>query len=132
MRHAVSAGLAYGAIAFAAGFALGTVRVLWVAPNFGPIAATLLELPLMLAISWFLVASLIAWSRLDAATAPRVIMGLAGLVLLLALETGVGLLLFGRSLADQLAEYWTAPAQIGLLAQLVFAAIPWLQGRLDR
>ncbi len=39
---------------FAAGFVLGTIRVLWLAPQTGHLVATLIELPVMLAISCWL------------------------------------------------------------------------------
>jgi len=43
-------GLAYFALVFGAGFALGAVRLLWVAPRLGARAAELIEMPLMLAV----------------------------------------------------------------------------------
>ena len=54
MSAAVRAGIAYFAAAFAAGFALGTVRVLLVEPVFGELPAILAETPLMLAVSFVL------------------------------------------------------------------------------
>lgn len=47
----VKAGALYFSVVFGAGVALGTLRVLWVAPRFGARAAELMELPVMLAIS---------------------------------------------------------------------------------
>ncbi|MXO70782.1 hypothetical protein [Alteraurantiacibacter buctensis] len=38
---------------FALGFTLGTVRTLWLEPALGPLAAVALELPVMLAASWW-------------------------------------------------------------------------------
>lgn len=43
---------AYVAIVFAVGFALGTVRVMLLAPRIGEVAAVACELPLMLAAPW--------------------------------------------------------------------------------
>lgn len=46
------AGLAYFTLVFAAGFALGTARVLVLLPGVGETTAVLLELPLILTVSW--------------------------------------------------------------------------------
>jgi len=46
-----SAGALYFAIVFAAGFALGTVRVLWLVPRLGERMAELAEMPFMLAVT---------------------------------------------------------------------------------
>lgn len=50
---AIKAGAIYFAAAFALGFVLGTIRVLWLAPHVGETAAVLAEQPVMLTVSWF-------------------------------------------------------------------------------
>ena len=50
--RAVRAGLAYFAVVFAIGFALGTLRILMLIPQFGELASVLAALPLMLFTSW--------------------------------------------------------------------------------
>ena len=52
LTRAAWAGLAYFGIVFATGFALGTLRVLAVTPRLGENAAVLLELPIILTLSW--------------------------------------------------------------------------------
>lgn len=52
MMRAALAGLAYFTLVFAAGFGLGTLRVLALAPILGEGGAVLLELPIILAIAW--------------------------------------------------------------------------------
>jgi hypothetical protein len=50
---AFKAGLAYFVVAFGFGFLLGTFRMLVIVPAVGEISAVMLEMPIMLAISWF-------------------------------------------------------------------------------
>lgn len=121
------AGLLYFAIAFAAGFVLGTLRVLVLAQHLGEFPATLLELPLMLALGWFLAGRLVR--RLERPTpARRFAMGVLALALLLAAEAALGILGFGRSLAGHLAAYAEAPKAAGLAAQGLYALLPLLRG----
>jgi hypothetical protein len=46
--HALKAGAAYFALVFGTGFALGTIRTLWIVPRLGIRTAELLEAPFML------------------------------------------------------------------------------------
>jgi hypothetical protein len=45
-----TAGALYFALAFGAGFVLGTIRVLWVVPRVGERTAELMETPIMLVV----------------------------------------------------------------------------------
>ena len=53
MTQTIKAATAYFAIVFGIGFVLGTARVLVIIPRIGELAAVLLEVPVMLATSWF-------------------------------------------------------------------------------
>jgi hypothetical protein len=114
----------YVAAVFAAGFVLGTVRTLWIAPALGPTAAVALEAPAMLAVSW------LAWRwvrRADPAPqtlADRVAVGALAFAVLMLAETVLAVTLFHRTLAEHLASFATLAGAIGLAAQLGFAAIP--------
>lgn len=124
IRRGAAAGALYGAAVFGLGFVLGTVRVLWLVPRLGELAATLVELPVMLAASWWLCGRLIRRFSLPPAPVPRLAMGMTALALLLGAEAGLGLTLMGRSMVEQLAA-WTAPAAlIGLGGQLLFGLMP--------
>ena len=48
-----SAAVIYFGFVFAAGFVLGAVRVTQLTPSIGSIPATVIELPIMLAVSWW-------------------------------------------------------------------------------
>ncbi len=124
MRTAATAGLAYVAIAFAAGFALGVLRVTFIAPRLGETAAVLTELPIMLAVSWLACRWIIARFSVPATLAARATMSGLALTLLLAAETILGTLGLGRTLSDHLASYQNLPERLGLAAQILFGLFP--------
>jgi len=132
MIQALRAGAAYVAVVFLAGFVLGTVRVLVVAPRLGAIVAVFIEAPVILAVSWAVCRGCVARFRVAPARGPRLMMGGSAFVLLMALEAALSVLAFGRSLADHLGAYVTAPGALGLAAQFGFAVIPLIQLRLPR
>lgn len=129
MMAALKAGLSYFGVAFALGFLLGAIRTLLIVPLTGELAAVALELPLMLAASW--IACGWALRRHDVArdTKPRLIMGVAALVLLMGAELLISVLIAGRSPAEHLALYRTAPVLLGLCGQLAYAAFPLIRRR---
>jgi hypothetical protein len=100
---ALKAGIAYVLTVFAVGFALGAIRVTFIAPATGPLAAVLLELPLMLTASWFAARWLTDAMHVPETLAARVMMGSIAFVLLMIIETLFGLA-FGRSFASQLSD----------------------------
>jgi hypothetical protein len=124
MGRAVAAGGLYFAFVFAAGFALGTLRVLVLAPALGDTGAVALELPLMLAISWLACGVVLRRLAVPATVATRLVMGGFAFALLIGAETALGVLGFGRTLGEQIATWRALPAQLGLVAQLAFALFP--------
>lgn len=126
----VGGGLAYFAVVFAAGFVLGTMRVLVLAPRLGETLATSAELPVMLAISWWAAGVVVRRLGVPATSAARVGMGALAFALLLGAEWLLGTLAFGRTASEILAGYGSAAGAAGLAAQTVFAAIPELRRRL--
>lgn len=130
MRAAVLAAAAYFAIAFAAGFVLGAVRVLALAPSIGELAATACELPLMLAVSWFAASFTARRLGVSDAAPDRLIMGGLAFFLLIGAEVVLASVAFDRTISMQVAA-WKQPAgALGLLGQVAFAAIPFVQARL--
>jgi hypothetical protein len=79
--RALKAGLVYFTLVFAAGFALGTVRVLFLVPAVGETVAVLTELPVMLTIacrltiSWIACRFVVARLRVPAVLSDRIVMG---------------------------------------------------------
>lgn len=128
--RAAAAGAVYFLVLFAAGFVLGALRVLLVAPRLGEIAAVLLELPLMLAASWAVCGFLTRRVAVAADFTQRAIMGLTGFALLMLAEIALGLFGIGRTLEMQLAALAAPAGMIGLAGQIGFGAIPLLQARL--
>ena len=124
MRAAVVAGVAYFAIVFSIGFALGTARTLLIAPRLGEVGAVLLETPAMLAASWICARWSVRRFRAPPAVGTRAVMGAVAFGLLMAAELGVSVLAFGRSPSEHFALYRTPAGAIGLGAQLVFGLIP--------
>lgn len=132
MKRTLTAGVAYFALVFAVGFALGTLRVLLAVPLIGETAAVVAELPIMLAISWLTNAALVRRLDVPPHLGARASMGLIALALLLAAEAAVSVLGFGRSLVEHVTAYRSPGAALGLAAQLLFAAFPCVQLATDR
>lgn len=124
---AARAGAAYFAPVFAAGFALGALRVLVLAPALGETAAVLVELPVMLALSWRAAGWAAARCGAPGRVGPRLVMGGVAFVLLMAAEFALWRAMADGGAGDFLGRYAAPHALLGLLGQLGFAAIPALR-----
>lgn len=123
MMTALNLGLRYFAGVFAAGFLLGSIRSVWLAPAIGDLAAVAAELPLMIGVSWWWCRRLLA--RQTLATAARAVMGGAAFTLLMLAEFGLSLA-FGGTAAQHLAGLLAPAGLLGLAGQLLFGALPLL------
>lgn len=130
MAKAVKAGLAYFALIFLLGTILGTARILLLEPRLGAAGSVLLELPLMLAVSWLVCGALIRWIEVPPAIAERLVMGGLAFLLLLAAELALSLYSVGGSVERHFAAYRQAAPLLGLLGQIAFASFPLLRSRL--
>ena len=118
----------YVAIVFAFGFGLGAVRTLFVTPVTGELVAVLIELPVILVLSWIVAARIFPGRGLTPSQGIET--GLTGFMLLQMAES----LLFGAfgpyRYLDNVLYYLgdLSPARLaGLVGQILFAAIPFIQ-----
>ncbi len=124
----LKAAATYWAIVFTVGFALGTVRVLWVIPRIGLVPATLLELPLILTASWFAAGWLVRRFGITRA-GEALTVGAVAFAILMAAECALAGVLSGQSPAQWLAGLGQPHALLGLAGQVVFALLPWWRVR---
>ena len=127
MGSALRAGVVYFLAVFAAGFVLGVLRTLFVAPRIGVLAAVAVELPIVLAVGWWVSARLQRGSSRTSRDA--VLMGGTAFVLLMLAEVSLSIALFGRTFAEHLSLYVDADHQLGLAGQIACALIPMVQVR---
>ena len=126
MRSVLLPAIVYTLAVFAVGFALGTVRVLAAAPLIGEGAAVLIELPIMLTVSFFFARWSVRRWQVPAFLAPRLLMGFLAFAILMGLEAWVSIALMDRSLSEHLSYYLDPETWLGLGGQVVFAAMPAL------
>lgn len=131
MRAAV-AGILYFALVFAAGAVLGVVRRLAVEAGLDMTAAVLIELPVMLALSWWTCRWLLSRLAVPGDMTSRLVMGWLAFVLLMAAELALTLVALGGTFASHLAAYRAPAALVGLAGQLAFALIPLAARRSSR
>lgn len=125
-----AAAVLYFAVVFAVGFVLGTVRVLLVVPVLGERPAELIELPVMIAASYFAAGWVLRRSSRVLSFAGAALAGVLALALLVATELTLVLLLRGITLSRYLAERDRVAGIAYLAALLIFGALPgWLAHR---
>ena len=117
--------LVYFAIAFGAGFVLGTIRVGLLVPRFGERTAELAEAPLMLAVTVLAARFVVRrFPALDRRS--HLWSGVVALALMLAIEFSVVLSLRGLSLAEYAASRDPIAGAVYVALLAVFALMPWL------
>ena len=124
MSDTIKAGIIFSILVFLVGSLLGTIRELYLVPRYGPDMAVLIELPVILAISWNACGIVLRHVPVPAKIGPRLIMGMVALGLLLLAEIALATIGFGQSMATILTQYATPPGAIGLAGQVAFGLIP--------
>ena len=102
--RALRPGLLYFLAVFLAGFALGALRVLWLAPALGARAAELLEMPVMLAIAFAAAAWIVRRFAVEPSLRARLGMGALAATLMLVAEFALIVPLTGMSPGQYLAK----------------------------
>ena len=118
----LKAGSAYFASMLAVGFLFGTVRVMLGEPLIGKMLAVLAELPVMIAISYWVAGRLVDHFRLPRG-APRVIMGGSAFLLLQMAVVALSSL-FGVPPYAYLLAILTPEGLLGMAGQILFAILP--------
>jgi hypothetical protein len=127
LSAAAKAGAAYFAIAFAIAFVLGALRVLFVAPRASELGAVLIEVPIMLTVSWLVCGWILRKIDVPGSIGTRLMMGVVAFALLMAAEFALGVYGFGRPAGEILASFAELPVQLGLAGQVGFALMPVLR-----
>ena len=126
-RAASWAGLAYTLGVFVFAFAVGTIRVTLVAPRLGTLLAVLLEAPIVLAVSWRVSLWCVRRFNVSRDSRARILMGAVAFLALMLLELGFSVFAFGETVDHYFAKYVSTPGVIGLVMQVCFATLPWVQ-----
>jgi hypothetical protein len=123
--------LAYATPVFLAGCAIGTFRLVFVAPRVGGTWAVIMELPVILGISWY--ASRLSCRLFPARNfADTRLIGAFAFLLLMSAEWALDVAVFRRSPVEHVALYLTVAGALGLTGQLMFAMLPLLQLKLRK
>jgi hypothetical protein len=125
----LKAGVIYFALVFAAGFVLGTIRVLWIVPRLGTRTAELIETPIMFVVTVLAARWIARRFSLRATPATRLAVGIVALAFLLATEFTVVLWIRGLTISKYFAsrDPVSGTVYFGMLA--VFAIMPFLVDR---
>ncbi len=123
MRSIAAASFVYFALVFAVGFVFGVVRVVWLLPALGERHAELIELPLMLIVSF--VAAGFAVKRYRIATLrSALLVGALALIWLLAAEFAFVLGLRGLTIEQYVAARDPVAGLAYAAALVVFGVLP--------
>jgi len=121
----MNAGLTYGALAFAAGGVLGTLREVLLAPAIGAPGAAMAEAAAMAVLLWLAARWVVARLPAPALRARAIVAGVA-LAVVLACDLGFGLLLDASGLAARRAPRDLPVQLVGLALLGWLLAMPFV------
>jgi hypothetical protein len=122
----VRAGLLYFALTFGAGFVLGPLRILFLVPRMGARVAELVELPVMIGISWLAARWVTGRLAVPPRPAPRLAMGAIAGAMLLTAEIALVLPLRGLTLDEYFATRDPVAGAAYYAAVLLLVLMPLL------
>lgn len=120
-------GLFYFTAVFTIAFAMGVARALWIAPRLGSTAAVLLEVPILVVVSWIAARRLLRYK--DFTLSQRAASGAIAFTLTLASEAAFASILRAQGVSAWAAAILTPPGLVGLAGQLIFGAMPMFVSR---
>ena len=122
-------GLLYFMLVFGAGFVLGPIRILLVAPKVGNRAAELLECPVMILITFVAARWIVVRFGVSKSMPVRLGIGVFALVLLIGAEIAVGMALRGMSLSEVIMNRDPVSGSAYFLSLVLFGLMPALVER---
>jgi hypothetical protein len=133
IRRPVLAGMTYFAVVFGVAFCFGAIRGTLLVPRVGELATVLIELPLILSVSW----KSVGWSVWKFDIPPRlidrVIMGAVAFLLLMVAELTLSVVAFDKTASDFVQAMVSSTSQlIGLMGQVLYGLFPIIEGRIHR
>ena len=130
--QSIKAGLAYFALVFGAGFALGALRVSFLVPRFGERISELSEMPLMFAVIVAAARFVMRRFTVPSSIPAHLGIGLLALGLLLAAEFLLAVVSQDQSLADYVASRDPVSGSVYLAMLVLFALAPAFIGKTGR
>jgi len=115
----------YFALVFGAGFALGTIRVLWLVPAVGTRTAELLEMPIMLIVVILSARWMTQQFQVPPTASSRLGMGGMALAMILALDFTVILWIRGMSFREYIEAFDPVAGTAYFVMLGLFALMPW-------
>jgi hypothetical protein len=125
----LKAGILYFALVFGAGFALGTIRILWVVPRFGTRVAELMETSIMFVVTILAARWVVRRLAVPLKALSRLGMGCVALGLMLVAEFTLVLWLWGLSISEYLATRDPVSGTVYYVMLGIFCIMPLLVPR---
>lgn len=128
MSKTLVIGLFAGLTIFAAGFVLGVIRTLWLVPQIPAWQAVLIEGPVILTLTWFILRFWVRHGIISATSSTRLVFGGMALITLWLCEWIMTMTLMNEGPGFFFHSLTTLPGAIGLAGQLLIIFMPlWMR-----